>query len=224
MKIDNNTSQNITQKELKTPEIKSKNKNIEQNQKVVDKNEVKMNPLAQNIKDINANIGRLQVAQNTLNAMEPDAKKYVTLAQEGKETLEKNERDDIKNEMTMLKKNIDNTFKKALFEGNNVFSQNIKDRNNNVIFDAKKLNSKLLDSDAQKFYDTLKDQQVQVKDAIKILQDDAQDSTQRIANGKTTTRNVQSTEGSFLKKFGDLFRVSHDTNKLSESRVQELLA
>lgn len=224
MKIDNNTSQNITQKELKTPEIKSKNKNIEQNQKVVDKNEVKMNPLAQNIKDINANIGRLQVAQNTLNAMEPDAKKYATLAQEGKETLEKNERDDIKNEMTMLKKNIDNTFKKALFEGNNVFSQNIKDRNNNVIFDAKKLNSKLLDSDAQKFYDTLKDQQVQVKDAIKILQDDAQDSTQRIANGKTTTRNVQSTEGSFLKKFGDLFRVSHDTNKLSESRVQELLA
>lgn len=224
MKIDNNTSQNITQKELKTPEIKSKNKNIEQNQKVVDKNEVKMNPLAQNIKDINANIGRLQVAQNTLNTMEPDAKKYATLAQEGKETLEKNERDDIKNEMTMLKKNIDNTFKKALFEGNNVFSQNIKDRNNNVIFDAKKLNSKLLDSDAQKFYDTLKDQQVQVKDAIKILQDDAQDSTQRIANGKTTTRNVQSTEGSFLKKFGDLFRVSHDTNKLSESRVQELLA
>lgn len=224
MKIDNNTSQNITQKELKTPEIKSKNKNIEQDQKVVDKNEVKMNPLAQNIKDINTNIGRLQVAQNTLNTIEPDAKKYATLAQEGKETLEKNERDDIKNEMTTLKKNIDNTFKKALFEGNNVFSQNIKDRNNNVIFDAKKLNPKLLDSDAQKFYDTLKDQQVQVKDAIKILQDDAQDNTQRIANGKTTTRNVQSTEGSFLKKFGDLFRVSHDTNKLSESRVQELLA
>lgn len=126
--------------------------------------------------------------------------------------------------MATLKKNIDNTFKKALFEGNNVFSQNIKDRDNNIIFDAQKLNPKLLDSDAQKFYDTLKDQQVQVKDAIKILQDDAQDSTQRIANGKTTAKNVQATEGSFLKKFSNLFRVSHDTTKLSESRVQELLA
>lgn len=89
MKIDSSsTSQSIAQKELKTSEIKSKSKNVEQDQKVVDRNEVKTNPLAQNIKDINTNIGRLQVAQNTLDSMEPDAKKYATLAQESKETLE----------------------------------------------------------------------------------------------------------------------------------------
>lgn len=228
MKINANTTQKLAKEEMKKKDIQetraaqTTNKKLEKN-KNIDTSEIKNNPLSQNIKNTNSNIGRLQIAQKTLNSIESDAKKIAKLAQESKETLDKGEQEDLKEEMSALKKNVESAIKKATFEEINIFSKNIKDNKERIIFDAPKLNIKLLDSDAQKFYDVLKEQQVQIKDAIQILQEQAQESSDKLANGKINSTDTQNTNGSFLKKFGSLFRVSHDTDKLSNQRVQELL-
>lgn len=174
MKINANTTQKLAKEEMKKKDIQetraaqTTNKKLEKN-KNIDTSEIKNNPLSQNIKNTNSNIGRLQIAQKTLNSIESDAKKIAKLAQESKETLDKGEQEDLKEEMSALKKNVESAIKKATFEEINVFSKNIKDNKERIIFDAPKLNIKLLDSDAQKFYDVLKEQQVQIKDAIQIL-------------------------------------------------------
>lgn len=229
MKINANTAQKLAKEEVKKKDIQetratqTTNKKLEKN-KNIDTSEIKNNPLSQNIKNTNSNIGRLQIAQKALSSIESDAKKIAKLAQESKETLDKGEQEELKEEMSVLKKNIESAIKKATFEGSNVFSKGIKDNKERIIFDAPKLNVKLLDSDAQKFYDVLKEQQVEIKDAIQILQEQAQESTDKLANSKTNSADTQNTDGSFLKKLGSLFRVSHDTDKLSNQRVQELLA
>ena len=113
--------------------------------------------------------------------------------------------------------------KKATFDGSNVFRKNNKDNKEQVIFEAQKLNTGLLDSDAQRFYDVLKEQQAQIKDAIKILQSQAQDSADSLGTKVVNSEDLKKTNGSFLKRFGSLFKVSHNEDKLNKQRVQELL-
>lgn len=236
MKI-SSPAQKLTQEELKRDELKKQEtKQAQATQKEISKSkigqgadtsEISNNPIAQNIKQINSNIGRLQIAQKSLNSIEPDVKKMLKLSEDYKESLDKSEQDEIKGEMSALKKNIESIIRGATFEGSNVFTKNIKDNKDQVIFDAQKLDVKLLNTDTQKFYDVLKDQQTQIKDAIQTLQGQAQGNTDKLVSSKIKgkdNQNVQSTDGSFLKKFGSLFRVSHNEDKLSTQRVQELLA
>ena len=237
MKI-SSPAQKLTQEELKRDELKKQEtKQAQATQKEISKSkigqgadtsEISNNPIAQNIKQINSDIGRLQIAQKSLSSIEPDVKKMLKLSKDYKESFDKSEQDEIKEEMSALKKNIESTLKSATFEGSNVFTKNIKDNKDQVIFDAQKLDVKLLNTDdTQKFYDVLKEQQKQIKDAIQTLQGQAQGNTDKLVSSKIKgkdNQNVQSTDGSFLKKFGSLFRVSHNEDKLSTQRVQELLA
>lgn len=232
MKISANSSQNITtsdKSKLKAQESKNiKENKAEANKSLQAQSDIKSNPLSQGIKNINSDIGRLQVAQNSLNSIESEAKEFLKLAKDLKETPDKSGQNEIKEEMDTLKKSIQNTLKKATFDGSSVFSKVIKDSGDKIVFDAPKLNAKLLDSDAQKFYDTLKTQQSEIKEAISTLQNDATTLSNKMndkANGgKVANQDVQASDGSFLKKFSSLFKSSHDTSKLSQSRVQELLA
>ena len=233
MKI-SNTTQNIAQEELKkqgTKETKQAQTSQKKAPKLsagqnTDTSEIKNNPFAQDVKRLNSDIGKLQIAQKSLQVIEADAKKIANLSEEMKETFDKAEQDEIKEEIGALKKNIESTLKNATFEGNNVFSKNIKDNKEQVIFDAQKLNTKLLNTDAQKFYSIVTEQQTQVKDAIQTLQKQAQESTNKIVQNSVSAKdtNMEETNGSFLKKFGSLFRTSHNTEKLNNQRVQELLA
>lgn len=231
MKI-SNTTQQLAQEEIKKQDIKkakhpaqkAEAAQVSKNDKNMDISEVKNNPLTQNIKNINSDIGKLQVAQKSLSAIESDAMKMAKLSEDYRESFDKAEQSEIKKEMSILKKNIESVLKKAIFEGNNVFSKNIKNNKEQVIFEATSLNTRLLDTDAQRFYDVLKEQQTQIKDAIHTLQEEAQESASKLTSKKTDSKDMQSADGSFLKKFGSLFRVSHDTDKLSQQRVQELLA
>ncbi len=101
MKINANTTQKLAKEEMKKKDIQetraaqTTNKKLEKN-KNIDTSEIKNNPLSQNIKNTNSNIGRLQIAQKTLNSIESDAKKIAKLAQESKETLDKGEQEDLK--------------------------------------------------------------------------------------------------------------------------------
>ena len=125
MKINANTTQKLAKEEMKKKDIQetraaqTTNKKLEKN-KNIDTSEIKNNPLSQNIKNTNSNIGRLQIAQKTLNSIESDAKKIAKLAQESKETLDKGEQEDLKEEMSALKKNVESAIKKATFEEINV--------------------------------------------------------------------------------------------------------
>ena len=89
MKINANTTQKLAKEEMKKKDIQetraaqTTNKKLEKN-KNIDTSEIKNNPLSQNIKNTNSNIGRLQIAQKTLNSIEYDAKKIDKLAQERK--------------------------------------------------------------------------------------------------------------------------------------------
>ena len=100
MKINANTTQKLAKEEMKKKDIQetraaqTTNKKLEKN-KNIDTSEIKNNPLSQNIKNTNSNIGRLQIAQKTLNSIESDAKKIAKLAQESKETLDKGEQEEI---------------------------------------------------------------------------------------------------------------------------------
>ncbi|TLD96148.1 hypothetical protein LS71_006625 [Helicobacter jaachi] len=254
MKISTSTTQNLAQEEIKREAKKDINKKdlkeTKQAQnapksaqkvaaKSVDTSELKNSPLTQEIKNINSNIGRLQVAQKSLDAIESDVRKVVELTEQSKQTADKKEQNEIQDEINALKKNIESTLKKATFESSNVFAKSIMD-NDEVLFDAPKLNVSLLNSNAQKFYDVLKEQQVQVKDALETLKDQAEENADKLAKNdkalarnkagkiqnenKAASRDMQNTDGSFLKKLGSLFRVSHDTDKLSNQRVKELLA
>lgn len=154
-------------------------------------------------------------------------KKFAELADEDKETFDKGEKDDIRTQMQDLKKNIESVLKKATFEGTSVFAKNIKDGSGNVIFNAPKLKVGLLDTDAKKFYDILKEQQSEIKDAIDTLKEQADNDAEKLnaKDGvKVAKQDVKETDGSFLRKLDSLFRVSHDTDKLNNQRVQELLA
>lgn len=241
MKVSTSTAQNIAQEELKNKNAQkvaakaTQDSKKAQDSKSVDTSSVKSNPLAQNIKNINTNIGKLQVAQKSLDSIESDSKKYNQLAQDLKETFEKDEQDDIKEQMRALRKNIESALKNATFEGGNVFAKAFKDGKDKTLFDAPKINIQLLDSDSQKFYDTLKEGQSQIKDAISTLQSEAESSSSKLASSapsKTSSpskaskeaQDTESTNGSFLSKLGSLFRVSHDTSKLSNDRVRELLS
>ena len=154
-------------------------------------------------------------------------KKFAELADEDKETFDKGEKDDIRTQMQDLKKNIESVLKKATFEGTSVFAKNIKDGSGNVIFNAPKLKVGLLDTDAKKFYDILKEQQSEIKDAIDTLKEQADNDAEKLnaKDGvKVAKQDAKETDGSFLRKLDSLFRVSHDTDKLNNQRVQELLA
>lgn len=223
MKITNSSSQDIIKKDLKSQSAKKVDKQkISETKKVAQtKENLTPNPTAQHIKDININIGRLQVAQNSLKAMESDVKKIVELSQDKQEEMQEGKQQEIQTEILSLRKKVENTFKKATFEGRNVFSVSIKNENGDSLFDASELNMKLLDSDSEKFYDIFKARQAQAKDALQTLQEDAQNGTDRLAKN---IQNAESADGSFLKKFSNLFRLSHDTNKLDSKRVQELLS
>lgn len=237
MKVSTSTAQNIAQEELKNKNAQkvaakaAQDSKKTQDSKGVDSSSVKSNPLAQNIKNINTNIGKLQVAQKSLESIESDSKKYNQLAQDLKETFEKDEQDDIKEQMRDLRKNIESTLKNATFEGGNVFAKAFKDSKDKMLFDAPKINTQLLDSDSQKFYDTLKEAQSQIKNAISTLQNEAESNSSKLASSAPSsskaskeTQDTESTNGSFLSKLGSLFRVSHDTSKLSNDRVRELLS
>ncbi|RDU60560.1 hypothetical protein [Helicobacter marmotae] len=229
MKITNHTQQ-VAQEEFKNKALNgaslqktkdTSNAKIKHN--AMDTNDIHNNPSAQQIKQINLDIGKLQVTQKSLKTMESDAKKYAQLSEEYKENSDKTEQMSMKKEMSILKKNIESIYKKATFEGQNVFSKNIKDSNEQVIFHAQKLNMNLLNANPDEFYGTLKEQQTQIKDALQTLQTQAQNSTAKLTLDNTNNKDVQHTDSSFLKKFSSLFRVSHDTQKLNSHRVQELL-
>ncbi|WP_295698162.1 hypothetical protein [uncultured Helicobacter sp.] len=230
MKITNATQQ-INKEDLKkqatqeTKQTQNINKNSSDTKATqgVDTNDIKNNLYAQKIKDTNNDIGKLQVAQKSLNSIESDAEKITKLSQEYKETFDKTDQDDIKQEMVTLQKNIESTLKNATFEGSNVFAKNIKDSEGRVIFNVAKINMRLLKADAQKFYDTLKEQQKQIKDAIQTLQKQAEGNTEKIA-GSNAAKHAQGTNSSFLKRLGSLFSVSHNADKLDKQRVQELLS
>ncbi len=230
MKVSNNT-QNLARDEIKKQNTKqakevpstSKQTSNAQMTQSVDASAMKSKISAQNIKNINNDIGKLQVAQKSLKAIESDAKKVAQLSKDYKETQDKKRQESIKAEMSNLKNSIESTLKKATFDGSNVFSKNIKDNKEQVIFEAQKLNTGLLDSDAQRFYDVLKEQQAQIKDAIKILQSQAQDSADSLGTKVANSEDLKKTNGSFLKRFGSLFKVSHNEDKLNKQRVQELL-
>lgn len=236
MKVGASTAQNIAQEDLKNKEAKKAAVKINQNSqktqgnKGADINGVKSNPNAQNIKNINSSIGRLQLAQKSLDTIETDVKKYNQLSQDLKETFEKDEQDDMQEEMRKLKKGIESVLRDSNFEGSNVFSKPVKDSKDRLLFDAPKLNISLLEKDSQKFYDTLKQSQEQIKDAINTLKNQAEESSDKLANknvmNKLSSENKQNNEadGSFLSKLGSLFRVSHDASKLSSDRVHELLS
>lgn len=217
MKITANSNQGVVKQEAKTPVPNQEKQAIAKSEKTSNKHEaVKSSPSAQNIKDVNINIGRLQVAQTTLKTLESDVKKIAELAKSDAKSEQK--------EMLDLKKKVEDTLKKATFDGKSVFGASIGDSKGKTIFDASQLNMKLLDSDPQKFYDTLKTQQTQAKDAMQTLQDDAQANTDELALKASSSQDLESTDNSFLKKFKNLFRVSHNTDKLDSKRVQELLA
>ena len=238
MKI-SNTTQKLAQAELRRDELKKQDNKVKQTQaaqksavassvgKSADTSEMSNNPLAQDIKRINSDIGKLQVAQKSLKSIEPDAKKILELSKDYEESLDKTEQSSIKEEISTLKKGIESILKGATFEGSSVFNKNIKDNKERVIFDAQKLDTKLINNDAQKFYDVLKEQQSQIQDAIQTLQGQAQESTGKLASKDIKidkNHSTESTDGSFLKKFSSLFRASHNAEKLNNQRVQELLA
>lgn len=234
MKITASTSQTLKQEELKSKGSKAtkqaqdpKDSPKADKAKSVDVSGIKDSQLAQNLKNTNSDIGRLQVAQKSLKTIESDVKKFAELADEDKETFDKGEKDDIRTQMQDLKKNIESVLKKATFEGTSVFAKNIKDGSGNVIFNAPKLKVGLLDTDAKKFYDILKEQQSEIKDAIDTLKEQADNDAEKLnaKDGvKVAKQDVKETDGSFLRKLDSLFRVSHDTDKLNNQRVQELLA
>lgn len=233
MKISTSTSQTLKQeapktKGAKTPQQAQDSKETSKidKSKSADASNIKDSQLAQKLKNTNSDIGRLQVAQKTLKTIESDVKKFVELSEEKEESLDKGERDEIHTQMQVLKKNIESAMKKATFEGANVFAKNIKDDAGNVIFEATDIKVSLLGTDAKKFYDIVKEQQSEIKEAIDTLKEQAETNTEKL-NAKSSDgakKDMQEADGSFLKKLGSLFRVSHDTDKLSNQRVQELLA
>ena len=234
MKITASTSQTLKQEELKSKESKaakqaqdSKDSPKADKAKSVDVSGIKDSQLAQNLKNTNSDIGRLQVAQKSLKTIESDVKKFAQLADEDKETFDKSQKDEIHTQMQSLKKNIESALKKATFEGSSVFAKSIKDSSGNVIFDAPKLKVGLLDADARKFYDILKEQQSEIKEAIEVLKEQADSDAEKLNtkdNAKIAKQDEKEADDSFLKKLGSLFRVSHDTDKLSNQRVRDLLA
>ena len=235
MKINTSTSQTLKQEELKAKGAKapqqtqdSKDTSKVDKAKSVDVSGIKDSQLAQNLKNTNSDIGRLQVAQKSLKSIESDVKKLVELSEEEQESLDKGERDEIHTQIQALKRSVESAMKKATFDGVGVFSKNIKDDGGNVIFEATKLKVSLLSTDAKKFYDILKEQQGEIKEAIETLKEQADADTEKLSIktgvDKVANKDVKETDGSFLKKLGSLFRVSHDTDKLSSQRVQELLA
>lgn len=223
MKITNNSSKDIIKKDLKTQTTKTeKQKADEATKKATEtKEKLNSNPNAQNIKDTNINIGRLQVAQKSLKAIESDVEKIVELTKDKQEEMQEGKQKEIQKEILVLRKKVESTMQQATFEGNNVFKTSVKNRKGENLFDASDLNMKLLDSDSEKFYDVFKARQAQVKNALQTLQEDAQANADKLAKN---IQNIESTDSSFLKKFSSLFRVSHDTNKLDNKRVQELLS
>lgn len=220
MKINSNINQSVKQANTKAPKPESKAQNTKEAQtKPSDKNDIKAPALnAQAIKNANSNIGRLQVMEDSLDKIESNAKQHAKLDKEYKQALEKSQKDDIKDEMDDIKKDIESTMKKATFDGSNVFSKPIKDSNNKTILDPTKLNAKLLDSDSAKFYSTLKEQQGEIKTAMLTLQSEVDNEV----NNKA--KNVEKADTGFLNKFANLFKSSHDSSKLDNKRVQELLA
>lgn len=219
MKITNNSSKDIVKKDLRSQAIKTEKQKIDETTKKTTeaKEKLNSNPNAQSIKDTNINIGQLQVAQSSLKSMEIDVEKIVELTKDKQEEMQEGKQ----KEILVLRKKIENTMKQAIFNGNNVFKMNIKNSKGENLFDASDLNMKLLDSNSEKFYDTFKARQTQVKNALQTLQEDAQVNADKLAKN---IQNIESTNDSFLKKFSNLFRVSHDTNKLDNKRVQELLS
>ncbi len=91
MKITNATQQ-INKEDLKkqatqeTKQTQNINKNSSDTKATqgVDTNDIKNNLYAQKIKDTNNDIGKLQVAQKSLNSIESDAEKITKLSQEYK--------------------------------------------------------------------------------------------------------------------------------------------
>jgi len=194
--------------------------------KALDANEVKNRQEAQNIKVINANIGRLQIAQKALDSIESSAKKLINLHEDAQETLDKNELEEIKTEIKTIKKDIQNTLKSAIFENSNVFSKVIKNSRGEVVFDATKVNYGLLENNIEQFYETIKSSKNEIKEALSALKNDANNNTKMLArtDSNSNDKDIQSTDSSFLKKFGSLFSSAHDTSKISTQRAKELLA
>lgn len=222
MKIANNSSKDIIKKDLKPQTIKTEKQKLNETKKATEsKEKLHSNLHTQNIKDANINIGRLQIAQNSLKSIESDVEKIVELTKNKQEEIQESRQKEIQKEILDLRKKIESTMKQATFEGHNVFSTSIKNKNGENLFDASELNVKLLDSDSEKFYDMFKARQAQVKNALQALQEDAQINVDKLAKN---IQNTESTDGSFLKKFSNLFRVSHNTDKLDNKRVQELLS
>ena len=120
MKI-SNTTQKLAQEELRRDELKKQDNKVKQTQaaqksavassvgKSADTSEMSNNPLAQDIKRINSDIGKLQVAQKSLKSIEPDAKKILELSKDYEESLDKTEQSSIKEEISTLKKGIEST-------------------------------------------------------------------------------------------------------------------
>ena len=111
MKITTSTSQTLKQEELKSKESKaakqaqdSKDSPKADKAKSVDVSGIKDSQLAQNLKNTNSDIGRLQVAQKSLKTIESDVKKFAQLADEDKETFDKSQKDEITSNAEFEKK------------------------------------------------------------------------------------------------------------------------
>ena len=228
MKIESTKSSALTQAAQKPQERESKTTAAKQSTQSLPKTQAINTDI---IKDLNTNIGKLQTLQSSLDSIE---QKVRSLQKINDETQRREKAEELKDEITQ-------TIQNTKFQGQKVFGVRFKDSQGNIVLEKIKLDTSLISEDKQdleSFNQELKDLQKDIKDAIALLSQDAQESAQKI-QAKATQKHDKPKENaldsltkekqpskiaSFFKNMGDFLRGSHDASKLDSKRVSKLLS
>lgn len=228
MKIDNTKSSGtFTQPLQKTPEKESKATSTKAS---TDSRLPTQTINTDDIKDSNTNIGKLQTLQSSLDSIEQKVRNLRKISDEAQRGQKAQE---IKDEITQIMQD-------TKFQGQKVFGVRFKDSAGNVVLDKVKLDTSLISEDTRDldaFSQELKDLRKDIKEAMTLIAQDAQDSAQKIHTQAKATQNHKESAldsitqekqpskiASFFKSMGDFLRGSHDSSKLDSGRVSKLLS
>lgn len=186
---------------------------------VEDSVKINQNTLSENIKDINNNIGSLQIAINHMDMMNSDAKELSVVSKklQNKQDINQNSQ-----KASNIKTNLVKDYEEATFNGENVFSKNYSKIIPESKFSPNLIRpSKVSQDDSmnvEKFLKVLNEQKQYAKETIQLLNNKLQNQTNELKKTDVSYNQIDKTA---LNQ--EEFKNAHNTKGITLERLSKLL-